>query len=418
MAETIDLDEARRRILARVVPTDGQERVPLLESLGRRLADDLVCGEPWPTTDRSAMDGFALRAGTAEAGAGSRFRVVGEALAGHPFERSLADGEAVRIMTGGVVPAGADRVAKVEDTSGFAGGTVELRAAVRRGENIRPLGSEIAAGTVVLRAGARIRAAEIGVLAVLGRADVSVVLRPRVAILSTGDEVVDVAADVQPHQVRDSNSWAIAAKVLEAGGAPERLGVAGDDAASLRGALERGLTADVLVTIGGVSKGTHDLVHVGLNELGVAPVFHGIALKPGKPAWFGVREHGGRTCHVFGLPGNPASAFTTFDLLVLPLLERWSGGAAAQELTLRLGGVAPRRNRRTQAVPARLTTDGDGQAVAELGAVRPSGDPFSLLGGDGYAIVPADVEPDSLRVVRYVDYAGGPRSARGGNASG
>jgi molybdopterin molybdotransferase len=413
MAQTIELERAEALVLEHARVCGDEEVVPLLESLGRRLARDLRCDEPWPTTDRSAMDGFALAHGApGPAAAGSAFALVGAALAGHPFDRVLAPGEAVRIMTGGVVPAGADRVAKVEDTEGFVDGAtrVRLTAAVEGGANIRPIGSEIAAGATVLRAGARLRSAEIAALAVLGHAEVPVVRRPRVAILSTGDEVVEIGARPAPHQVRDSNSWALAAKVIEAGGEALRLGIAGDEPDALRAALRRGLEADVLVTIGGVSKGTHDLVHGSLAALGVRTIFHGVTLKPGKPTFFGIAELPGRSCQVFGLPGNPASAATTFDLFVWPALCRFGGGAGPAMRRASLGGVRCRRDRRSQAIPARLVDDGAGRAVAELTALRPSGDPFALVGAEGYGIVPADTEPAELGTIRFVACAGGPEA--------
>jgi molybdopterin molybdotransferase len=406
MADLLELEHARRLVLERSWRCPDQRDVPLAQSLGHALAQDLRCAEPWPTADRSAMDGFALCAGDGVAVAGTRFRLRWAALAGHPFGGALTRGEAVRIMTSGVVPEGADRVVMVEETDGFVDGAVEvaLTADVPPLANIRPEGSEVAAGSVVLRAGTWIGPAEVGALAVLGQTAVPVVRRPRVVILSTGDEVVDVAEKPALHQVRDSNSWALAAKVQALGGEAIRAGIVGDDRAALRAALEQGLEADVLVTVGGVSKGTHDLVHGQLRELGVEPVFHGVALKPGKPTFFGLREK--RRAAVFGLPGNPASSFTTFDLFVAPFLVRFGGGDVAPAQSVRLGGVLPRRNRRAQAVPARLATSPGGGAEAVLAPVRPSGDPFGLLDADGYAVLPAGVEPAELGAVPFLPCAG------------
>ena len=407
MQTVMELEAAVRAVLELAAPSSAFEQVPLAEARTRRLAIDLTSAEPWPSTDRSAMDGFAI-AGAGDAVVGQEFPVVGEALAGNPFPGELRPGEAVRIMTGAVVPAGAVLVAKVEDTSGFDGvdgdrTRVRLDLAQSRGANIRPRGSELAAGAVVLRAGTLLRAAEIGVLAVLGIVAVPVLRRPRVAIVSTGDEVVDAASEPEPHQVRDSNSWALAAQCAECGAVGERFGIVPDDRAALRASFARGLEADVLLTIGGVSKGTHDLVHGTLAELGVREVFHGVKLKPGKPTFFGVREQGGRRTFVFGLPGNPASTFATFDLFVAPLLARLLGGTTP-ELHARLDGAVPRSNARTQAVPARLVAGADGSLTAVLTRVRPSGDPFGLCEGDVHAIVPAGavVTPGArLRVVPF-----------------
>lgn len=406
MAPTIPFEQALRVVATVPCSRLAAETVPLELALGRHLAEDLCTTEPWPPTDRSAMDGFAVRAAPGLA-AGTRLPVVGESRAGQPFDRTLAAGEAIRIMTGAVVPAGADTVVPVEQTGGFGGVEVEFRAAVEPGRNIRPAGSEARAGQRVLERGRRIGAAEIGALAVLGRIQVPVVRRPRVAILATGDEVVPVTAVPLPHQVRESNSWAIAAQVRLGGGEPERLGTAPDEAAELCAVLQRGLEqADVLVTIGGISKGSHDLVHDVLAGLSVVEEFHGIDLKPGKPTYFGCRRGPERTVFVFGLPGNPASCFAVFDLLVRPLLRRLVGAPAAEAPALaRLRGSF-RPNSRLQAIPARLRCE-HGELLAELSPPAPSGDPFSLLLGDAHALVPPQAEPGTVAEVPVVGYAGG-----------
>lgn len=413
MEETVSLQEARHRVLGCSVARLPSEAVALSECLGRHLARDVHADTPWPTADRSAMDGFGLSAGAEGAGAGRVFRVVGAALAGHPFAGVVGPGEAVRIMTGGVVPSGVDTVVRVEDTGGFETGDVTVRTAVPRGANIRRTGSEIEAGELLLRAGQRLRAAEIGALAVLGRRQVDVVRRPRVAILSTGDEVVPIERTPEAHQVRDSNSWALAAQAAESGAEAMRLGIAPDDAASLEREIARALSrADVLVTIGGVSMGTHDLVHGTLERLGVATVFHGVAVKPGKPAYFGRVERDGASRFVFGLPGNPASCTTVFDLLVVPLLSRLVGADAPQWLTARLIGPAFRRNSRLQAIPARFSTGPEATLTAELVPGRPSGDPFGLLAGDGYALIPADAGPEHTQLAQAAFYSSGWKAPR------
>jgi molybdopterin molybdotransferase len=406
MSKALSLVEARARVLAASVPALATEAVALADAHGRVLARALAADGPWPATDRAAMDGFAVVAGAGLA-AGAQLPVVGESLAGRPFAGSLRAGQAIRIMTGAVVPAGADAVVAVEQTSGFAGASVTITAAVRPGQHVRPRGSEMTAGRVVLPAGRRLRAAEIGALAVLGHARVDVVARPRVAIVATGDEVVPIEATPLPHQVRESNSWALAAQVHECGGVGTRLGVAPDEPAALRALLARGLaSADVLVTIGGISKGTHDLVHGTLTELGVRTEFHGLDLKPGKPTYFGLGPAGGARW-VFGLPGNPASSFTVFDLLVRPLLLRLQGvDVSASPLALLVGGTPWQTNARLQAVPARLRAGPSG-LVAELAAPSPSGDPFSLLGGDGYVLVPGGTPHGSGATLPVAGSSGG-----------
>jgi molybdopterin molybdotransferase len=422
MAELISLDEARGLVRRAVDTMVDLESLALLESRGRRLAQDYQADTPWPATDRSAMDGYAVRAGASGLPAGTRLEVVGAGLAGHPFAGEVADGEAIRIMTGAVVPATVDAVVAVENTSGYVdeGQTVELTQEVSRAANIRPVGSEVEVGDLLLGAGTRIGAAEIGALAVLGIDPVPVFRRPVVAVLATGDEVVDIARVPASHQVRNSNAYALAAQVQACGGEPFLLGIAKDDDHDLRAKLTDGLDrADVLLTIGGVSKGSHDLVHDILGELGIERVFHGVKLKPGKPAYFGSRlDTAGakvtelrRKTFVFGLPGNPASTFTVFDLLVRPLIALLSGAPdeelAAEPLRARVAGVPFKKNWREQAVPTSLRCESDGTLIAELGPSKPSGDPFGLTKGKAYALIPPDTEATAdlvLPVVFYADY--------------
>ncbi|MBL8749477.1 MAG: molybdopterin molybdotransferase MoeA [Planctomycetes bacterium] len=405
----LTLRDARAHVLASCREPLGLESVGLFDAHGRVLGEDVVSAGPWPATDRSAMDGFAVRAGDAGLPAGTRCDVVGQSLAGSPFAGELPAGAAIRIMTGAVVPAGADAVVPVENTSGFQSSPVTLQAQVRRGQNVRPLGSELAAGQRVLVRGDRVGAAAIGVLAVLGRTNVAVVRRPRVAIVATGDEVVPVETVPLPHQVRESNSWATAAQVRECGGEPWRLGVAPDEPVALRRLLQEGLDgADVLVTIGGISKGTHDLVHGTLREIGVRTEFHGIDLKPGKPTYFGTRSTARGARWIFGLPGNPASAFTVFDLLVRPLLVAVCGGEPGELIAAaRAGGSPWVTNSRLQAVPARARVAADGSFVADLAPASPSGDPFGLLHRDGYVLVPNQAPWGDGVLVPFVGGSGG-----------
>jgi molybdopterin molybdotransferase len=412
MAKALSLFDARARVLAAVQAAPARELVPLERAHGRALATAIVADSAWPVTDRAAMDGFAVATGGAGLPAGSSLPVVGESLAGKPWPASLPAGHAIRIMTGAVVPAGADAVVPVEQTSGFQGTTVQIAAAVRVGQHVRPAGSELRSGSEVLRAGTRLRAAEIGVLAVLGHTRVPVVVPPRVAIVATGDEVVPADQVPLPHQVRESNSWALAAQVHECGGVAERLGIAPDEAAPLRAMLQRALAAaDVVVTIGGVSKGSHDLVHGTLGELGVRTEFHGLDLKPGKPTFFGVLDAASRgeqrARYVFGLPGNPASSFTVFDLLVRPLLLALQGVPVGEWLgSVPWTGAPWHPNARLQAMPAALRLAADGGGV-ELAPSSPSGDPFGLLHGTCYALVLPDQQPGTAPAVRVAGGSSG-----------
>jgi molybdopterin molybdotransferase len=408
MANPLELREARARILARTEPSCDTERVALADALGRTLAVSIATDGPWPATDRSAMDGFAFATGAEGIAAGNAVPVIGESLAGKPFDRVLPAGNAIRIMTGAVVPEGASLVVPVEDTSGYEGELVTVSQVCAVGANIRRRGSEHDAGVEVLAPGRRLHAAEIGVLAVLGHPEVAVQRRPKVAIVATGDEVVPVDQVPLPHQVRESNSWALAAQVLECGGVATRLGIAPDEVKGLRAMLVTALDdADIVLTIGGISKGTHDLVHATLAELGVATEFHGIKLKPGKPTYFGTRQVGERRQYVFGLPGNPASTFTVFDLLVRPMLSRWLGGDPGEwGVNVPLGDTTWKKNWRLQAVPARLVPDGAGRLVAQLAKPSPSGDPFSLLLGSCYALIPSEARREDCA---SVELAGGSR---------
>ena len=408
MATPLELHSARAQVISRVRPSHLRERVDLAAAHGRVLGARVCTDGPWPATDRSAMDGFAVGAGAAGVDAGATLPVVGESLAGRPFDGALGSGQAIRIMTGAVVPPGAAAVVPVENTSGYEGETVTVSARVEAGANVRPMGSERDAGVEVLAAGRPLRAAEIGALAVLGQRDVEVVARPRVAIVATGDEVVPVEATPLPHQVRESNSWALAAQVQECGGVAERIGVAPDQVDGLREILARALDgADFVLTIGGISKGTHDLVQSTLADLGVQKEFHGIKLKPGKPTFFGVCARGEREQYVFGLPGNPASSFTVFDLLVRPALKRWCGSDPGEwGVRVALGDTTWKKNWRMQAVPARLVRGPDGALVAELAKPSPSGDPFSLLDGTCYALVPPETARDD---VDAIELSGGAR---------
>ncbi|MCB9879650.1 MAG: molybdopterin molybdotransferase MoeA [Planctomycetes bacterium] len=402
MVNPIELREARARVLARVGVDQRVERVPLAEACGRTLAAAVRTSSPWPTTDRSAMDGFALAAGAGKA-AGTVMPVVGESLAGKPFAGVVPAGAAIRIMTGAVLPEGADAVVPVEQTSGYRGAEVRLDEPVVAGANVRRRGSEQVADAEVLRAGQRIGPAEVGVLAVLGTTTVPARRRPVVVIVATGDEVVPVEREPLPHQVRESNSWSLAAQVEACGGLARRVGVAPDEPVGLRRMLERALAdADVVLTIGGVSKGTHDLVHGTLHDLGVGEVFHGIWLKPGKPTFFGVRD-GAPPCYVFGLPGNPASTFTVFDLLVRPLLAAWLGEAPG-EWGARLPVLSGtwKVNRRLQAVPARVAIGDDGRLGVALVKPSPSGDPFELTAASGYVLIEPGVGPTPDAMLPFV----------------
>lgn len=387
MASLIGLEEARRRVLECVTPLPA-EAVPLREALGRRLAAAVVSDEPVPAFENSAMDGFALRAGDTREAAPSApawLRLAGEARAGSPASRPLGEGEAMRISTGAAIPVGADAVLRMEEAR-VEGDAVLVAEPVTEGRDTRRAGDDVAPGTAILAAGTRIGPAEQGMLAGVGLAEVPCRRRPRVAVLTSGDELIAPGEPPAPGGVRDCNAYSIPALAGLAGAETSVAGPAPDRAEPTREAVEPLLGADVAVVCGGVSVGEHDHVKDAFAALGVEQSFWGVALKPGKPTWFGTR--GGTLA--FGLPGNPVSAMVTFALLVRPALVAMGGGDPAS--TRRWACIAAgyeKRPGRLEAVRCRL----------ELGADRCLAHPFarqgshvltSMLGADCLGLLPAD----------------------------
>jgi molybdopterin molybdotransferase len=363
--ELIDLEDARARVLAQASPLDA-ELVALASALDRVLAGDVVATEDVPGFDNSAMDGYAVVAADTAGAAGRPVRVpvVDESRAGRPARRRLSPGAAIRISTGARVPRGADAVVRVEDTV-ERDGAIEIHDAVEPGRNLRRAGEDVRAGAAVLRGGTPIGPAELGVLASVGADPVRCVRRPRVAVLTTGDELRGPRASLEPGQVRNTNAYAVPAQAHRAGGEVVRVETVPDDRDATVEALGRGLQADVLVICGGVSVGVHDEVKPALERLGVRPAFWGVALRPGKPTWFGV--HRDRTL-VFGLPGNPVSAMVTFHLLARPALAALAGSdPAATRVTATFDADYPKRPGRAHAVRCRLEVRDDGWHVRPTG---------------------------------------------------
>jgi molybdenum cofactor synthesis domain-containing protein len=296
------------------------ENVPLVEARGLALAEDVRARFNSPPFDNSAVDGYAVRSDDAEAG--RTFRVVDEAPAGRPATKSVGEGEAIKIFTGGVIPEGADAVVMVENTSGW-GEEFELKKAASPGQNVRGSGEDVREGDVILSAGTEIGPPEIALAATQGYGSLPVYRRAEVVVLSTGTELVEPGErELEPGEIYDSNSFAMIAQAEEVGARARRVSAASDDAEVLRDAVKEALeTADVVVTSGGVSVGEKDLVKGTMLELGVEQVFWGVKFKPGKPLFFGVREG----ASVFGLPGNPVSAMVCFELFVRPALVKMMG---------------------------------------------------------------------------------------------
>jgi molybdopterin molybdotransferase len=320
-ASTLSVDEALERILARITSLEPTE-VGLLDALGAVLTEDAAADRDVPPFRNSAMDGYAVR-GDDVMHAGAHLRVVGAVAAGSLPDRPVLPGEAMRIMTGAPMPEGADTVVRVEDTDNGSE-SVAINAATPQGVAVRQAGEDLRRGEVVLARGTWLRHAEIGVLASIGRSKVKVVRRPNVAVLSTGDELVDIDEQPGPGQIRDANRYSLAAAVRATGCAAFELGIARDSADDLRHALGNAAFGDLVVTSGGVSVGDHDHVKPVVDAMGQMD-FWSIAIRPGRPLAFGELRTKRGAVPIFGLPGNPVSALLTFEVFVRPTLLKMAG---------------------------------------------------------------------------------------------
>lgn len=383
----IEYREAERLVLERT-PLLPAEETPLGDALGLVLAEDLSATVDSPPFDNSAVDGYAIRSADAEAG--RVFRVVDEAPAGRPATKSVGEGEAIKIFTGGVIPEGADAVVMVENTSGW-GEEFELKKVPAPGNNIRDAGQDTRGGEVILQAGTGIGAPEIALAATQGYGALPVYRRPKVVVLSTGTELVEPGTrELSPGEIFDSNSFAIVAQAREAGAEARRIHAASDDAGVLRSALEEALeSADVVVTSGGVSVGEKDLVKSTLLDLGVEQIFWGVKFKPGKPLFYGAR---GET-RFFGLPGNPVSAMVCFDLFVRPSLMRMMGREDKKRPRIRVYFEEDVTNTfgRMHAMRVGLTRTERGWRAESVGA-QGSGLVSSLTKADALALIGPESE--------------------------
>jgi molybdopterin molybdotransferase len=382
VAELITVGEAWERVLQAVRPL-GSEPVALGQALGRVLAEDVESPVDVPPFDSSAMDGFAVVAGPA-----AELRVTGESRAGHPADVGVEPGAAIRIATGAVVPRGADAVVPIEHVEQGADGQVRVPQ-TRGGANVRRAGEDVRAGQTVLRAGTTLGPAELGVLASLGRAEISCARWPRVVVLVTGDELVEPGEPLEPGRIWSSNAYALSGQIAESGARLVRRETVRDTAEETRAALERALgDSDLVCVSGGVSVGPHDHVKRALAELGVDERYWGVALKPGKPTWFGTGNNGGRRVLVFGLPGNPVSAMVTFHLFVRPALRALQGAEPRDaRATAVLDENLPRNPRREQAIRCRMRADDDGFHVVPTGE-QGSHMLTSMLGARALALIP------------------------------
>ena len=384
----LSVEEALERVLSRVEPVSA-ERVSLISALDRVLAEPVRAAfdiPPWPN---SSMDGYALRSVDVRRASPERpvgLTVVGVIRAGAVAARPVAPGEAFRIFTGAPVPQGADCVIPQEEVE-TDGQVAKVLRPVAPGESVRPAGEDMRAGEMVLDPGHRIGAAAVGVLATLGYAQVRVFRRPRVAILSTGDELVDLGGAIGPGKILNSNTYSLMAQVVEAGGEPINLGVASDSPETIQEHLRWGLKADLLISSAGVSVGEFDFVREALTRLGAELHLWQVAMRPGKPITFG--SLGPRP--VFGLPGNPVSAMVTFELFVRPALRKMAGCRVLHRPTIQARALAPIPNPGRRRGYLRVTlTPLDGGYGARLTGEQGSAILRSMVMADGLAVVPPD----------------------------
>jgi len=377
----------------------GVEIIDLLAARGRILAEPVVADRDFPPFDRATRDGYAVRAADTSS-IPARLSVAGEIRAGGetPSSFQLQARQAISIMTGAPLPAGADAVVMVEHTQAEAS-SVEVRRSVQQGENFVARAAEARAGQTLLAVGTRIDHAAVALASSVGAGTLRVYRKPRVAILATGDEIVPIDAVPGPAQIRNSNTYSLAAQVEQAGGEPVLLPIAPDASARLQSLLEDGLGADLLLIAGGVSMGKYDLVEQVLSSLRAEFFFTGALIQPGRPVVFGrcplrVPSDSGRDATCFlGLPGNPVSTMVTFELFARPLIDALAGGKP-QPLTFlqaRLKSDVQTKTGLTRFLPARLTGE-MGNSQVELVRWQGSGDIAALALANCYLVVPPDRE--------------------------
>jgi len=386
----ITVKEALDHILDSIVPL-GLENTDILSALGRVIGEDIHAPRDIPPKDNSAMDGYALRSeDIINAGAESpvNLNIIEDIPAGHVSRKTVGPGEAARIMTGAFIPEGADAVVKVEETKCDDAG-VRIYTAATHGENVRYAGEDVKAGDLVIRVGAILRPAETGMLAALGRSFVKVYRRPLVAIISTGDELVDIDDAASAGKIVNSNSYSLAAQVMECGGIPLQLGIAKDTRDDLTEKFMAALRADIIVSSAGVSVGDYDFVKDVMEDMGIGVELWQVAQRPGKPMTFGSRE--GKP--VFGLPGNPVSSMITFEQYVRPAILKMTGHQNIFRRTIRAiltQDIHKKRGLR-YFFRSRVRSQGDG-FVVEITGEQGSGILSSMVLANGIMVIPEDTD--------------------------
>lgn len=387
----ITVESAVEIILKEIKPL-GLESVDALSALGRVLGKDVRATRPNPPWDNSAMDGYALKSADIEKASKDspvRLKVVYDLPAGQVPKGPVGDNEAVRIMTGAPVPVGADAVVMVEKTERGPDGFVLIKEGARRGENVRRSGEDFKMGDIVVPAGSVVRPAEVSMLATVGAPFVLVRKRPRVAVLSTGDELVDISEAPGLGKISNSNGYALSALVMDSGAVPINLGIARDSKESLREKLSVAMACDAIISSGGVSVGDYDFVKDVLKELGSEMIFWKVAMKPGKPLAFGII--GGKPA--FGLPGNPISSMVAFEQFVRPALLKMSGrkkifsalinATLTKDIKIKPG--------RMNFIRAEVRIDGPGVTATPLEG-QGSGVISTMVRANAFVVVPKDSE--------------------------
>ena len=385
----LTFEQARQEVISQISkikrPT-ATVNLSVWDALGYILAQDLIADRNYPPFDRATRDGYAVRA--ADSTAGATLPSIGEIKAGDALTQPLEKGTCVQIMTGAPVPAEADAVVMIEYTSRDKD-FIHFQQTATKGQNIVAAGSETTKDQSLLQAGTRLGYAELGLAAQIGAAQVRCAKKPRVAILSTGDEVVPIDAAPGPFQIHNSNSVSLAAQVREAGGEPIILGNAADRIESLGEKIQQGLREDLLVLSGGVSMGKYDLVEDVLKSLGATFYFDAVAIRPGKPAVFAM-------CNekpVFGLPGNPISTMVTFNLFVVPAIDLLSGAPARPLPFLKatLAEAMKEKPGMTHFLPARVQFD-SGEAYVKPLPWKGSGDTVAMAKANCFLVVASDIQ--------------------------
>jgi molybdopterin molybdotransferase len=379
---TLTFEQARQSVVNEVAALNVTEQVATLIAARRVLAEPILADRDYPPFARSARDGFALRATDVP----GDLQIIGEIRAGEIFPHAIKPGQTVEIMTGAPLPAGSDAVVMIEHTDRQAD-RVRVDRNINPGENFSPRGIEAGQGSTVLEAGRRLGHAEIGLLAMVGRQRVSVYRQPRVAILSTGDELVEVGETPREFQIRNSNAWSLATQVSRAGGIPEIMPIARDNYHDTRQLIDRGLDADLLLLSGGVSAGKYDIVERVLADLGAKFFFDRVLIQPGQPVVFGAA----RGKFFLGLPGNPISTMVTCELFARAAIDRLSGMAQSPAPFLRARLTHDFRHKPglTRFLPARLSEDGSSLTPEKW---HGSGDLAAVARANAFLVADADRE--------------------------